>query len=154
MVIQPKPSTLVERPERVVGLAKQVLYRAVGKSTRTWQKLEDDVQMPILTPNTMLFGQPNIGPDENVDKIEDRDLRRQARSLNDCKRKIEIRWSNEYIRGLRERHNLEHHDTGTKQLNAEANGFRPKQDAATAARMRIADADQTDAENEEPLAEW
>ena len=232
--------------ERMVGLVKQVLYKVVGKSTLTWEELadvlqdveltinnrplgyvEDDVQMPILTPNTMLFGQPNSVPDENADEINDRDLRRRARYLNECKRKIWNRWSSEYICGLRERHNLKHHgrtnkltvgdvmiikgdeknrshwklgivsdlikgkdgivrgaklragnttleravqhlyplelqcnssrekptpDTGTKQLNVEAREFRPKRDAAVAARMRIAN--QTDADNEEPLVEW
>eukprot|EP00795_Rhopilema_esculentum_P011259 gene11259-21450_t len=79
--------------ERMVGLVKQVLYKVVGKLTLTWEELadvlqdveltitnrplgyvEDDIQLPILTPNTMLFGQPNSVPDENVDEINDRDL--------------------------------------------------------------------------------
>ena len=232
--------------ERMVGLVKQVLYKVVGKSRLTWEELadmlqgveltinnrplgyvEDDVQMSILTPNTMLFGQPNSVPDENADEMNDRDLRRRARYLNECKRKIWKRWSSKYICGLRERHNLQHHgrtnkltigdvmiikgdqknrshwklgivsdlikgkdgivrgaklragnttleravqhlyplelqcnsshekptpDTGRKQLNVEAREFRPKQDAAVAARMRIAN--QTDADNKEPLVEW
>ena len=65
--------------ERMVGLVKQALYKNVGRATLTWNKLadllkdvepmlnnrplgyvEDDVQMPVLTPNIMLFGQPNM----------------------------------------------------------------------------------------------
>ena len=65
--------------ERMVGLVKQALYKNVGRATLTWNELadllqdveptlnnrplgyvEDDVQMPVLTPNIMLFGQPNM----------------------------------------------------------------------------------------------
>ena len=114
--------------ERMVGLVKQTLYKNVGRASLTWDELadllqdveltlnnrplgyvEDDVQMPVLTPNIMLFGQPNITLEETNGEIDDRDLRRRARYLNECKKKIWNRWSNEYIRGLRERHNLLHH---------------------------------------------
>ena len=88
---------------------KQALYKVVGKATLTWEELadilqdveltlnnrplgyvDDDVQMLILTQNTMLFGQPNSVPDNNIEEINDRDLRKRARYLNECKRKI---WS-------------------------------------------------------------
>ena len=114
--------------ERMVGLVKQTPYKNVGRASLTWDELadllqdveltlnnrplgyvEDDVQMPVLTPNIMLFGQPNITLEETNGEIDDRDLRRRARYLKECKKKIWDRWSNEYIRGLRERHNLQHH---------------------------------------------
>ena len=114
--------------ERMVGLVKQTLYKNVGRAKLTWEELadllqdveltlnnrplgyvEDDVQMPVLTPNIMLFGQPNMTLEETNEEIEDRDLRRRARYLQECKKKIWNRWSNEYIRGLREKHNLQHH---------------------------------------------
>eukprot|EP00112_Aurelia_sp_Birch-Aquarium-sp1_P001131 Seg1117.2 transcript_id=Seg1117.2/GoldUCD/mRNA.D3Y31 product="hypothetical protein" protein_id=Seg1117.2/GoldUCD/D3Y31 len=114
--------------ERMVGLTKQALFKVVGKTTLTWNELvdvlldveltlnnrplsyvEDDVQMPILTPNVMLFGQPNYPADHDIDDIDDRDLRKRARHLNECKKRIWNRWSNEYLKGLRERHNLKHH---------------------------------------------
>ena len=93
--------------ERMVGLTKQALFKVIGKTTLTWNELvdvlldvelklnnrplsyvEDDVQMPILTPNVMLFGQTNYPPGHDIDEIEDRDLRKRARYLNECKRKI------------------------------------------------------------------
>ena len=71
--------------------------------------IEDDVQMPVLTPNVMLFGQPDIALEEINEEIDDRDLRRRSRYLNECKKKIWNRWSKEYIRELRKRQNLQHH---------------------------------------------
>ena len=127
-------STLVEHPNgavslrRLIGLVKQALYKNVGRATLTWDELadllqdvelilynrplgyvEDDVQMPVLAPNITLFGQPNMTLEETNGEIDDRDLRRRACYLNDCKKKIWNCWSNEYIRGVRERHNLQHH---------------------------------------------
>ena len=71
--------------ERMVGLAKRVLYQTIGRANLRWGELkevildvevilnnrslsyqEDDVQLPILTPNAMMFGQPNILPGEEV----------------------------------------------------------------------------------------
>jgi len=112
----------------MVGLVKQTLYKNVGRAILTWEELadlledieqtlnnrplgyvEDDFQMPVLTPNIMLFGHPNTMLEETIGEIDGRDLRRRARYLKEYKRKIWNRWSNEYIRGLRERHNLQHH---------------------------------------------
>ena len=114
--------------ERMVGLVKQTLYKNIGRASLPWDKLadllqdveltlnnrplgyvEDDIQMPVLTPNIMLFGHPSIILEETNGEIDDRDLRRRAHYLNECKKTIWNRWSNEYIRGLRERHNLQHH---------------------------------------------
>ena len=114
--------------ERMVGPTKQALFKVVGKTALTWNELidvlldveltrnnrplsyvGDDVQMPILTPNVMLFGQPNYLPDHDMDDIDDRDLRKRVRLLNTCKMKIWNRWSNECTKGLRERHSLKHH---------------------------------------------
>ena len=120
-------STIVEHPNgaaslrRLIGLVKQALYKNVGRATSTWDELADllqdveliiynhplgyvgdDVQMPVLTPNITLFGQPNMTVEETNGEIDDRDLRRRARYLNDCKKKIWNCWSNEYIRGVRE----------------------------------------------------
>ena len=112
----------------MVGLVKQALYKNVWRAALTWDELADllqdveltpnnrslgyvegVVQIPVLTPNVMLFGQPNIALKEINEEIDDRDLRRRSRYLDECKKKILNRWSKEYIRGLRERHNLQHH---------------------------------------------
>ena len=65
--------------------------------------------MPVSKQNSMQFGQPNMTLEETNGEIDDRDIRRRARYLNECKKKIWNRWGNEYIRGLRERHKLQNH---------------------------------------------
>ena len=104
------------------------ITKNAGRATLTWDKLadllqdveltlnngpfgcvEDDVQTPVLTPNIMLFCQSNMTLEETNGEIGDRDLRRRAKYLNECKKKIWNCWSNEYIPELRERHTLHHH---------------------------------------------
>ena len=65
--------------ERMVGLMKECLYKTVGKANLSWQELEevlldikitfnnhplnyldDDIQFPVLTPNTLAFVERNI----------------------------------------------------------------------------------------------
>ena len=106
---------------------KQALYKSIGKGNLRWEELdsvildiettlnarplsyvEDDVQMPLLTPATMLFGQPNLVPEEDPEQIEQSDLRKRARYLQRCKGVLWSRWSSEYLKALRERHNLNH----------------------------------------------
>ena len=114
--------------ERMVALVKQALYKVVGRSFLTWNELnevfidieltlnnrplsyvEDDIDMPILTPNLMMFGPHTIVPENDVDE-DDTDLRKRARYILNCKKKVWDRWRNEYLRGLRERHNLTHNE--------------------------------------------
>ena len=77
--------------ERMVGLVKQAFYRTVGGANLKWDELqdvlldceialnnrplsyvEDDVQLSILTPSVMMFGQPNLLPEEPVELITER----------------------------------------------------------------------------------
>ena len=116
--------------ERLVGVMKQALYKSIGHGNLRWKKLEEvlldvettvnnrplsyleeDVQMPVLTPNAMQFGQPTQIPEE-VSGIEDSGLRNRARYLRKCK---DAMWSNEYLKALRERHRVKHN---TKQVTA------------------------------------
>ena len=67
--------------QRLVGLVKQALYKTIGNGNLLWTELQEvilgvettlnnrplshvkeDVQLPLLTPNTLLFGQPNLLP--------------------------------------------------------------------------------------------
>ena len=70
--------------------------------------MEDDVELPVLTPTMMMYTQPNLLPEEDVD------LRKRMRYIRCCKDILWSRWTTEYIRSLRERHNLKHK---TKELN-------------------------------------
>jgi hypothetical protein len=66
--------------------------------------VEDDLQFPVLTPNSMLFANSNILPEMESHHLEDGDLRGRAKHLLKCKTAVWKRWSNEYLRSLRERH--------------------------------------------------
>ena len=55
-----------------------------------------------------MFGQPGTIPEEDVDCIDEASLRKRARYVEKCKNALWSRWSSEYLRGLRERHNLKH----------------------------------------------
>ena len=114
--------------ERIIGLVKQSLYKVIGKANlklpelkevmldvetilnnRPLSYVEDDNQMPELTPNVMMLGSNNVLLQEDIEAIKDGDLRKRAKYLERCKENIWKRWSNEYIKSLREKHNLVHH---------------------------------------------
>jgi hypothetical protein len=104
----------------MVGLVKQALYKLIGKAclqrkelqgvlldielvlnNRQLSYVEDDIQMTILTPNNLMFGQPGTIPEEEVDCIDEASLRKRARYVEKCKNALWSRWSSEYLRGLR-----------------------------------------------------
>ncbi len=108
--------------ERLVGLVKRSLYKSIGRGGLFWQELEEvlidvevalngrplcyveDIQQPILTPNSMLFSQTNQLPELKHHHLEDQSLRRRAKYLAKCKEAMWLHWTKEYIRGLKERH--------------------------------------------------
>ena len=113
--------------ERMVGLVKRSLQKNVGRRLLTWNELkevlldvevalngrplsyvEDDHELPALTPNALLYSQSNVLPELEAHHEEDPDLRKRAKYLERCKREMWARWTSEYVRGLRERHNLNH----------------------------------------------
>jgi len=59
-----------------------------------------------------VFDQPNLLPEEDVDSVEDKDMRKRARYLRHCKGVLWSQWTGEYIKSLRERHNLNHNKSG------------------------------------------
>ena len=86
--------------ERMIGLVKQAFNKSVGNGTLTWSELQDvlldvevalnnrplsyveeDVQLPLLTPNMLQFGHPNLLPEDH--NQENPDL--LARYLAKCK---------------------------------------------------------------------
>ena len=52
----------------------------------------------------MLFSQTNQLPELKHHHLEDQSLRKRAKYLAKCKEAMWLRWTKEYIRGLRERH--------------------------------------------------
>ena len=70
--------------ERMIGLVNQAFNKSVGNGTLTWRELQDvlldvevalnnqplsyveeDVQLPVLTPNMLQFSRPNLLPDDH-----------------------------------------------------------------------------------------
>ena len=70
--------------------------------------LEEDVQLPTLTPNSLLLVNCNILPELAPYHLREKDLRKRAKFLQRTKDAIWHRWTSEYVRALRERHRLKH----------------------------------------------
>ena len=119
--------------ERIIGLTKQAMYKAIGGASLKWDELqevltfvevtlnnrplsyvEDDIQLPLLTPNMMMLGTSNALLEPEIERIDNKDLRRRAKYLQKCRENLWQRWKSEYIRALRERHNLKFKDTDLK----------------------------------------
>ena len=56
----------------------------------------------------MLFVGCTFAPELEGHHIEEKDLQKRAKYLLKCKQAMWKRWSSEYVRGLRERHNQKH----------------------------------------------
>ena len=67
--------------------------------------LEDDVEYPILTPNSLIHGLPNTQiPEIEVHDIDEVEMKKRARYIQTCKNNFWDRWRKEYLTSLRERH--------------------------------------------------
>ena len=90
--------------KRIIGLTKQAMYKVIGNArlklnelekilldveitlnNRPLSYVEDDVQLPLLTPNMMFLGQKNALLEQEVARIKDKDLRRRAKYLQRCR---------------------------------------------------------------------
>ncbi len=109
-------------------MIKQSLYKAVGRAllrlnelkevmldietalkNRPLSYVEDDVQLPELTPNMMMLGDNNALLVEDVHSIENSDLRKRAQYLEQCKDRLWKRWSGSrwWWAGSKSRHQRE-----------------------------------------------
>ena len=86
----------------------------IALNNRPLSYVEEDVQLPILTPNVMMFGQPNSLPEEPVELIIEKDMRKRAKYLKWCKDALWSRWTGEYLRALRERHVMKNNKSEVK----------------------------------------
>ena len=121
--------------ERLIGVMKQSLHKSIGNGNLRWHKLEevivdvetilnnrplgyveDDVQIPVLTPSAILYGQPNQLPEEEAEAIEDVNLRKRAKYLKQSKDVLRSKWNTSYLKALRERQNLNRR-TGEANVN-------------------------------------
>lgn len=109
--------------ERLIGLFKNSFYKSIGNGTlrfpeleevvldvevalnnRLFNYLEEDVQLSVLTPSSMLHINPSHLPELQSHHVPDKDLRKRARYLSICKDMVWNRWTREYVRSLREHH--------------------------------------------------
>ena len=67
--------------------------------------IDDDIQFPVLTPNILIHGQPVIMPEEQFHDDAKVKKKRQ-RYIKRCKDAAWNRLNKEYLRSLRERHNM------------------------------------------------
>ena len=114
--------------ERLIGIVKSAMYKVIRGATLSWSELsevlldieikinrrplsymEDDIELPTLTPATLLFQRTNQLPENEPWRVED--LRKRAKYLITCKESLWRRWQREYLTALRERHNLVHKTT-------------------------------------------
>ena len=86
-------------------LQEVLLDVEIALNNRPLQYLEDDIHMPALSPNSMLFVGCIATPGLEAHHQEEADLRKHAKFLSCCKDAVWQKWSMEYLRGLRERHN-------------------------------------------------
>ena len=113
--------------ERLIGVMKGAFYKTVGQGQLSWDELsevlldveivlnnrplsyaEDDIQLPTLTPNALLFIKSNILPELQSYHLKEKDLRKRAKFLQRSKDAIWRRQSSEYQRALLERHRLKY----------------------------------------------
>ena len=109
--------------ERLIGLFKAAFYKTIGNGTLRWAELEEivldvevalnnrpltyldeDIQLPVLTPNAMLQIDSNHLPELQLHHLPEKNLRRRAKFLLKCKEVMWKRWTAEYVRSLRESH--------------------------------------------------
>ena len=100
-----------------------MFYKTVGQGLIAWEELsevildievtmnnrplcyvEEDVQLPTLTPSVFLMLNSNVLPELQPYHIEERDFRKRAKFLMNTKDAMWRRWTTEYLSALRERH--------------------------------------------------
>ena len=103
------------------------MHKTIGGATLNWQELsevildieiqinrrplcyiEDDVELPTLTPFTFLFQRSSQLPEQEPWREDEKSLRKRAKFLIACKKNLLNRWRREYLTALREKHNMTH----------------------------------------------
>ena len=82
-----------------MGVVKPALYKSIVRAHLTWNEheevllvalnnrplsyVEDDVQLPVLTPCAMMYGQPSLVTEESAEEGV-ADLRKRVKYLRLC----------------------------------------------------------------------
>ena len=102
--------------QKMVGLVKNALYKTVGKSKlerhelaevltdiettlnkRPLTYMEENVEFPVLTLNSLVLGEQLIIPNEDPENIKDKDIRKCQKYIQKCKEVAWNRWRSEYL---------------------------------------------------------
>ena len=78
--------------------------------------IDDDIQFPVLTPNILIHGQPIAIPEEQFGD-DDKVIKKGQRYIKCCKDAAWNRWNKEYLRSLRESHNMKNNQRHIKNSN-------------------------------------
>ncbi|XP_046841041.1 uncharacterized protein LOC124435136 [Xenia sp. Carnegie-2017] len=111
--------------ERLIGVFKSSFYKVVGKGLLKFDELaevvldveicmnnrplsyvEDDVELPVLTPSSFVLQQTNVIPEVESHHIKDGELRKRAKYLHKIKTQLWNRWQREYLTSLRQRNQV------------------------------------------------
>ena len=111
---------------------KHSLYKSIGRSQLTYNELEktlldveinfnnrpltyveDDIQLNVLTPNSMILGKDVRTINSTADS-DSHELTKRQRYVLRCKENERKRWKYEYLVALRDTHNLSHKDRKRK----------------------------------------
>ena len=69
--------------------------------------VDNDTELPIITPNSLIYGHSIRVPENEFDDDNTNLLKRQ-RYIKHCKQAAWNRWKNDYPRALRKRHDMKH----------------------------------------------
>ena len=97
--------------ERLIGVVKNAMRKAIGRGILSWNELsellldveiqinrhplnyvEDDVELPVLTPASFMFQRTTQLPEIQHYHEEDKDLRKRRKFLKNCKDQLWNRW--------------------------------------------------------------
>ena len=110
-----------------IRVVKPAMYKVIGNGILTWEELsevlldvetqvnrrplsyvEDNPELPTLTPATFLYQRASYLPQEETWTVGEHDHRKRAKFLKSCKNGLWRKWQREYLTALCERHNLTH----------------------------------------------
>ena len=81
--------------------------------------IDDDIQFPVLTPNILIHREPITIPEEQFHD-GDEVIEKRQRYIKRCKNTAWNRWNKEYLRSLRERHNIKNNQRHMEIANGDS----------------------------------
>ena len=77
----------------------------IALNSKALSYIEDNVKMPILRPNSLIYKSSMILEDDPVN-ITDKELRKRVEFMKKCKEAVCLRWRHKYLMDLLERHKV------------------------------------------------